>query len=77
MALWFTQPLTEIGSRNLSGGKAWPAHKADNLTPYMNLLSRKCGILDTLQPYSPPQPVSEIALFLSPPLPSYISEIMV
>jgi hypothetical protein len=28
-ALW---PLTEMSTRNLSGGKRWPAHKANNLT---------------------------------------------
>jgi hypothetical protein len=32
MALGSTQPLTEISTRNLPGGKGWPARKADNLT---------------------------------------------
>jgi hypothetical protein len=35
MAMGFTQPLTEMSTRRsfyLSGGKAWPARKADNLT---------------------------------------------
>jgi hypothetical protein len=32
MALGSTQPLTEMSTRNLSGGKGWPAHGADNLT---------------------------------------------
>jgi hypothetical protein len=33
MALWSTQPLTEMSIRNLpAGGKAQPARKADNLT---------------------------------------------
>jgi hypothetical protein len=31
MALGSTQPLTEMGTRNLPGGKWWLAHKADNL----------------------------------------------
>jgi hypothetical protein len=31
MALGSTQPLTEMSTRNLSGGKKWPAHGADNL----------------------------------------------
>jgi hypothetical protein len=31
MALGSTQPLTEISTRNLPGGKGRPAHKADNL----------------------------------------------
>jgi hypothetical protein len=32
MAREWTQPLTEIISRNLPGGKGRPVHKADNLT---------------------------------------------
>jgi hypothetical protein len=31
MTLGLTQPLTEISSRNLSGGKTQPAHKVENL----------------------------------------------
>jgi hypothetical protein len=32
MALVSTQPLTEMSTRNLPGGKGRQAHKADNLT---------------------------------------------
>jgi hypothetical protein len=32
MALWSTQPLTEMSIRNLPGDKGRPARKADNLT---------------------------------------------
>jgi hypothetical protein len=32
MALRSTQPLIEMGTRNLTGAKERPAHKADNLT---------------------------------------------
>jgi hypothetical protein len=32
MALESTQPLTEISTRNLPGGKGRPARGADNLT---------------------------------------------
>jgi hypothetical protein len=32
MALGSTQPLTEISTRNLLGGKGLPTRKADNLT---------------------------------------------
>jgi hypothetical protein len=32
MALGSTQPLTEMSTRNLPGGKGWAARKADNLT---------------------------------------------
>jgi hypothetical protein len=31
MALCSTQPLTEMSTRNLPGGKGRPARKADNL----------------------------------------------
>jgi hypothetical protein len=32
LALGSTPPLTEMSTRNLPGGKGWPARKADNLT---------------------------------------------
>jgi hypothetical protein len=32
MALGLTQPLTEMSTRNLPGGKGRPERKADNLT---------------------------------------------
>jgi hypothetical protein len=32
MALESTQPLTDMSTRNLPGGKGRPARKADNLT---------------------------------------------
>jgi hypothetical protein len=32
MALGSTQPITEMSTRNLPGGKGWTARKADNLT---------------------------------------------
>jgi hypothetical protein len=31
MALGLTQPLAEMSTRNLPGGKNWPLRKADNL----------------------------------------------
>jgi hypothetical protein len=31
MALRSTQPLTEMSTRNLPGGKKWVVHRADNL----------------------------------------------
>jgi hypothetical protein len=34
MALESTQPLTEMSTSNLPGGKKWPAHRADNLTTF-------------------------------------------
>jgi hypothetical protein len=32
VALESSQPLTELNTRNLRGGKGWPARKTDNLT---------------------------------------------
>jgi hypothetical protein len=32
VALGSTQPLTEMSTRNLPGGKGWPAREADSLT---------------------------------------------
>jgi hypothetical protein len=32
MALESTQPLTEMSTRNITGGKGRPARKADNFT---------------------------------------------
>jgi hypothetical protein len=34
MALGSTQPLTEMSTRNVLGGKGWPALKADNLITF-------------------------------------------
>jgi hypothetical protein len=31
VAFWMTQPLKEISTRNIPGGKAWPARKDYNL----------------------------------------------
>jgi hypothetical protein len=64
MALGSTQPLTEISTRNLPGGKGRPARKADNLTPICEPESRKCGSLDVSQPYGPPRPVTGIAMHI-------------
>jgi hypothetical protein len=33
MALRFLEHLTEMSTKNLPGGKAWPAFMADNLKP--------------------------------------------
>jgi hypothetical protein len=55
VALRFTQPLTEMSTRNLLGFKAWPACKAAVSTSSVSRLCRKSGSLDISQPYGPPQ----------------------
>jgi ABC-type hemin transport system ATPase subunit len=50
MALVSTQPLTEMSTRNLTGGKKQPVHRADNLAAIYEPNVWKCGSLDLLQP---------------------------
>jgi hypothetical protein len=46
MATEFTQRLTEMNTTNLPEGKVQPAFKAENVTPSVSRLFRKCGIAD-------------------------------
>jgi hypothetical protein len=53
MALGSTQPLTEISTRNLPGGKGQPACKADNLTAICEPIIQKMWDPYILQHYRP------------------------
>jgi hypothetical protein len=58
VALGPTQPLIEMSTRNLRGGKRRPARKADNLTV---ICEPKFGSLDVSQLYETPRPGTGVA----------------
>jgi hypothetical protein len=60
--LGWTQPRTEMSTRNLPKGKGWPTRKADLTAICEQIVLEKCGNLDASQSYWPPCPVTCIAL---------------
>jgi hypothetical protein len=62
MALESTQPLTEISTRDLPGGKGRPARKANFIAICDEPMSRNFGNFDVLQPYGPSRHVTGLAL---------------
>jgi hypothetical protein len=50
MALGSTQPLTEMSTRNLSGGKERPARRAEKLAPSLSRMSENVGASTSRKP---------------------------
>jgi hypothetical protein len=71
MALGLTQPLTEVGIRNLPRSKGWPRVMLTTLPTSVSRLSTKCGNRYVSQTSGPPRPVTRVAL----PLPYNLSVI--
>jgi hypothetical protein len=62
MALGSAQPLTEMSTRNLPGGKGRLGRKADNLTAVCEPIVWKMWELNVSQHYGSSRPVTGVAL---------------
>jgi hypothetical protein len=62
MALGSIQPLTEMSTRNLPGGKERPACMTDNLTAICEPIFLNVGASTCHNPMGPPRPVTGVAL---------------
>jgi hypothetical protein len=62
VALGSTQPLAEMSTKNLPGGKVLPALKADNLSAICKPMPGICGNLDVSQLCESARPVVKRAL---------------
>jgi hypothetical protein len=79
MVLGSTQPLAEMSTRILPGGKGRPERKVHNFTAICEPTVSKCGGLDVSEPYGLPGPGTGIALLfqqeqMEPILNKYSSE---
>jgi hypothetical protein len=76
IALGSTQPLTEMSTRNLSGGQGGRCVELTTSPPFVSQISRgKCENLDVSRQFGPPWPVTGIALPLLVPISSELKPV--
>jgi hypothetical protein len=65
MTLGLTQPLSEMSTMNLPGGKGRPACKANNLAAICEpIVWKNVGASTSKNPYGPPGPVAGISFLI-------------